>query len=68
VQAIAAAAHDLGGSAVLEDAPPEVRASLDVWDPSSAARSRSDYALMHAIKKEFDPRGTLNPGRFVAGI
>jgi glycolate oxidase FAD binding subunit len=37
--------------------------STDVWgDPGDAG------ALMRAVKREFDPRQTLNPGRYVGGI
>jgi glycolate oxidase FAD binding subunit len=69
VRRIAAAAHELGGSAVLEDAPDVLKAELDAWDPSGlAGRRRDDYDLMRAIKAQFDPTDTLNPGRFVAGI
>lgn len=69
VRRLAAAAHELGGAAVLENAPDALKGELDSWDPAGlAARSRSDYDLMRRIKNEFDPNGTLNPGRFVAGI
>jgi len=26
------------------------------------------FAVMKRLKAEFDPRGTLNPGRFVGGL
>lgn len=66
---LAAAAHELGGALVVEQAPAGVRNGVDVWDPAGlAAQRRSDFGLMHAIKQQFDPAGTLNPGRFVDGI
>jgi hypothetical protein len=43
------------------DAP--MRASLRVWGEEPAAIEK-----MRAIKARFDPNGTLNPGRFIAGI
>jgi glycolate oxidase FAD binding subunit len=52
-----------GGSAVIEEAPDAVRAAIDVWGPT-----RDDFPLMQRIKAEFDPTGTLNPGRFVGRI
>jgi glycolate oxidase FAD binding subunit len=69
VRRIAAVVHELGGSAILEDAPDELKAQLDSWDPTArAAASRNDFDLMRAVKTQFDPKSTLNPGRFVAGI
>ncbi|MGI8423511.1 MAG: FAD-binding oxidoreductase [Chloroflexota bacterium] len=69
VRRLSAAAHELRGSGVVEEAPDAIKRALDSWDPAGlAARARNDYALMHAIKEQFDPRKTLNPGRFVAGI
>jgi glycolate oxidase FAD binding subunit len=36
---------------------------LDAWgEPGDA------LPLMRAVKQQFDPKGTLNPGRFVGGI
>jgi glycolate oxidase FAD binding subunit len=53
----------MGGSLVVLDCPPAVKAVLDVWgDPGDA------LALMRRVKAQFDPRSTLNPGRFVGGI
>jgi len=46
---------------VAGDAP--IRASLNAWGapPESIAK-------MRGVKERFDPKGTLNPGRFVDGI
>jgi glycolate oxidase FAD binding subunit len=69
VRPLAAAAHELGGNAVLENAPDALKREIDSWDPAGvAARIRTDFDLMRRIKQEFDPHNTLNPGRFVAGI
>jgi len=52
-----------GGSLVLEDAPPAVRALVDPWGPTPGA-----FSLMVELKRRFDPHGRLNPGRFVGGL
>jgi glycolate oxidase FAD binding subunit len=51
-----------GGSLVILSRPAEM-AALDAWGSSGDAGP-----LMRAIKRQFDPKGTLNPGRFVEGI
>ncbi len=52
-----------GGHATLEWAPLAVKAQVPVWDdPGAAGR------IMQRIKAQLDPKGILNPGRFVAGI
>jgi glycolate oxidase FAD binding subunit len=56
-----AAAH--GGSLVVLDASPELRAGLDPWGPLGP-----ELRLMKEIKAQLDPNGILNPGRFVGGI
>jgi glycolate oxidase FAD binding subunit len=53
-----------GGSVVVESAPPELKAGLDVWGPVSP----ESFAIMKRLKQEFDPNGVLNPGRFVGGL
>ena len=50
------------GSLVIHHRPAAMP-PLDAWGQPSDA-----LALMHAIKAQFDPKNTLNPGRFVAGI
>ncbi len=50
------------GSLTVTDAPPALAARLDPWGPSPA------LDLMRRVKEQFDPRGTLNPGRFIGGI
>jgi glycolate oxidase FAD binding subunit len=47
-----------GGSVVVHDAPPPIRARLDVWG----------VPLMRNVKQRLDPERRLAPGRFVAGI
>ncbi len=68
--AVCRAVADLRGAAqmfdapvVVEAAPPSVKGRLDVWgtDPSKAA-----HALASELRRAFDPKRTLNPGRFLA--
>jgi glycolate oxidase FAD binding subunit len=66
---VAAAVSDLrsrsrewGGDVVVLDAPPAVKAALDVWGPVRG------LDLMRRIKDQFDPGHRLAPGRFVAGL
>ncbi len=39
------------------------KSKLDAWGSPADA-----LPLMRAVKEQFDPKGTLNPGRFVGGI
>jgi glycolate oxidase FAD binding subunit len=55
--------HAAGGHAMLEWAPLVVKERVPVWDPPGAP-----HRIMARLKAELDPRGTLNPGRFVGGI
>ncbi len=42
---------------------PDGAGAVDAWGSPGDA-----YPLMVRVKQQFDPRGTLNPGRFVGGI
>jgi glycolate dehydrogenase FAD-binding subunit len=53
----------LGGFLVVLDAPREVREQVEVWGPPS-----DGLDVMRRLKTAFDPKGALNPGRFVGGI
>jgi glycolate oxidase FAD binding subunit len=48
----------------LAAAPPEVRATVDMW-PSPPPGA---LALMQRLKQRFDPEGRLAAGRFVGGL
>jgi glycolate oxidase FAD binding subunit len=52
-----------GGSVVALQIPGRLRGSIDVWGPDRGA-----FSLMREIKRRFDPRCILNPGRFVGNI
>jgi glycolate oxidase FAD binding subunit len=53
-----------GGTVVVERAPTELKGDLDPWGPVAPG----PFALIERIKREFDPTGILNPGRFVGGL
>jgi glycolate oxidase FAD binding subunit len=53
----------LGGTCVVEHAPPAAKPGLDVWGDVGAA-----LGPMRRLKDELDPGGVLNPGRYVGGI
>jgi len=53
-----------GGSLVVEAMPVPLKVGFDVWGSVAPGA----LAVMRRIKQEFDPRGVLNPGRFVGGL
>jgi glycolate oxidase FAD binding subunit len=53
-----------GGHATLIRAAPDVRASVDVFQPLEAGVER----ISRRLKTAFDPAGILNPGRMYAGV
>jgi glycolate oxidase FAD binding subunit len=53
----------VGGSLTVLDWPAEVVPKPDRWGTLSRA-----LPLMREIKRQFDPNGILNPGRFLGGI
>jgi glycolate oxidase FAD binding subunit len=58
-----ALANGVGGHAMVEWAPLAVKERVAVWDAAGPA-----LRLMKGIKERLDPRGILNPGRFVGDI
>ncbi len=62
IEAARRLATDAGGSLVVMAAPVAVKERIDVWGDADA------LSLMRRLKQQFDPRGTLNPGRFVDGL
>ncbi len=62
VGALRQAAEDARGALVIEDYAPALAGKLDPWGTPAA------LDLMRRVKAQFDPRTTLNPGRYVGGI
>lgn len=56
-------ARGLGGHLAVEWAPLAVKEQVEAWDPPSPA-----VRIMQRIKAQLDPKGIMNPGRFVGGI
>ena len=55
--------HTMGGRMFIDRCPIDVRRKIDVWDDVG-----DSLAVMRRLKSQYDPKSTLNPGRFVAGI
>ena len=56
-------ANKLGGSFVAYGCKALPKSQVDVWGVPG-----DEMPLMRRVKEQFDPAGTLNPGRFVGGI
>jgi glycolate oxidase FAD binding subunit len=52
-----------GGTLTVLQCDPQWKKTLDVWPDVGDA-----LPIMRRIKEQFDPKGTLSPGRFVGGI
>jgi glycolate oxidase FAD binding subunit len=52
-----------GGHAILLAAPANLKRGVDVWGSVPPTLS-----LMREVKRQFDPKNLLNPGRFIGGI
>jgi len=63
VETVRGVAAELGGHLVVLEAPLPVKRRVDVWGPVGKA-----LRVMQGLKAQFDPKGILNPGRFVGGI
>ena len=57
------AASEQHGAFVVEHAPVALKERVGAW-----GSARGNRHLMEMLKYRFDPKGTLNPGRFVDGI
>jgi FAD/FMN-containing dehydrogenase len=51
------------GNLVVEASPLSVKKKVDIW-----GQLRSDFRIVQSLKEKLDPKGILNPGRFVGGI
>jgi glycolate oxidase FAD binding subunit len=53
----------MNAACLVQRCPAELKRDIDVFGDQP-----SSLALMQAIKQQFDPNGTLSPGRFVGGL
>jgi glycolate oxidase FAD binding subunit len=63
IEAIRREIGALGGSLVVEACPTQLKAHLDVWGDVGTS-----LPVMKRLKSALDPRGIMNPGRFVGRI
>ena len=63
VRSLREMAVSLGGSAVVEHCPVELKTRIDVWGDFP-----NEVEIMRRIKRNLDSRGTLNPGRVMGKI
>ena len=63
LRAAGEAARVAGGACLLEAAPVAAREGREVFGGTSAT-----LALERAVKRQYDPLGILNPGRFAGGL
>lgn len=64
IEALRAVTAGLGGTLVVEGCSPALKERIDVWGQPPPP----SLALMERVKQQFDPKGILNPGRFVGGL
>jgi FAD/FMN-containing dehydrogenase len=55
---------EVDGSVVVAHGPVDLRRAVDSWGPIAPGA----FALMRALRDEFDRGRVLNPGRYVGGL
>lgn len=63
IESAGTAARNAGGALMIERCPAELKADLDVFGDLGAP-----LEVMRRMKQQFDPKGTLSPGRFAGRI
>ena len=63
VAQLRAAAEEFGGAMIVERAPAELKRRVSAW-----GETKDDFAVMQRLKKVWDPKGILSPGRFIGGL
>ena len=63
VRTLLAECRKAGGNLVVQSAPAGWKESLPVWGEPG-----SDLPVMKSIRRQLDPSGLLNPGRFAVGV
>ena len=63
VKALREQVEDMGGSLVIEYSPAVFKQTVDVWGEVGGV-----FPIMERLKRQFDPKGILSPGRYVGGI
>ena len=58
-------ARNLSGAVAVEMCPPQLKAGIDVWE---GCVGEAELEIMRRIKRNFDPAGIFNPGRFVGRL
>ncbi len=53
----------LGGTSVVQLCPPSVKSAIDVW-----GEYHPGIDVMRRMKRQYDPNGIMNPGRFAGRI
>ncbi len=53
----------LGGTSVVQQCPPALKQDMDVWGEEPPG-----IEVMRRMKRQYDPNGIMNPGRFVGRI
>ena len=58
-------ARELDGGVVAEVCPQDFKSGMDVWAGNAGA---NELEIMRRIKRNLDPSGILNPGRFIGRL
>ena len=63
IQSLQNAIYRLNSVPIIERLPLDLKKKFDVF-----GKKPSSFSLMQNLKKQFDPKGILSPGRFLGGI